>query len=172
MAGRFRKKGATASAELDVTTFMNLMVVLVPFLLMSAAFSELAIHELNLPTISEASAGPSNDRKQLTLEVIIRNQHLDVIDRNSGRIKLIPNTDKGHDYAALNEKLKEIKAAYPHVTAVTLLLDPDVQYDKLISTMDAVRGYQVKGGGPKAEKRDLFPDVSIGDAPRVEGGAS
>ena len=169
MAGRFRKKGATASAELDVTTFMNLMVVLVPFLLMSAAFSELAIHELNLPTISEASGGPSNDRKQLTLEVIIRNQHLDVIDRNSGRIKLIPNTAKGHDYAALNEKLKEIKQAYPHVTAVTLLLEPDVHYDKLISTMDAVRGYEDKGSGPKPVKRDLFPDVSIGDAPKVEG---
>jgi biopolymer transport protein ExbD len=151
---------------------MNLMVVLVPFLLMSAAFTEISIHDLNLPTISEASGGASNDRKQLTLEVIIRQGHLDVIDRSSGRIKLIPNTAKGHDFVALNDKLKEIKAAYPHVTAVTLLLEPDVQYDKLIATMDAVRSYQDKGGGTKAVKRDLFPDVSIGDAPRVEGGAS
>ena len=35
--------------ELNITAFMNLMVVLVPFLLISAVFSQLTILELNLP---------------------------------------------------------------------------------------------------------------------------
>ena len=37
------------TAELNITAFMNLMVILVPFLLITAVFSRLAILELNLP---------------------------------------------------------------------------------------------------------------------------
>ncbi|MDH3417010.1 MAG: biopolymer transporter ExbD, partial [Gammaproteobacteria bacterium] len=37
------------TADLNITAFMNLMVILVPFLLITAVFSRLAILELNLP---------------------------------------------------------------------------------------------------------------------------
>ena len=37
------------AAELNITAFMNLMVVLVPFLLMTAVFSHITILDLNLP---------------------------------------------------------------------------------------------------------------------------
>lgn len=166
---RFRHKRSGEAPELDVTTFMNLMVVLVPFLLMSAAFTELSVHDLNLPTISEGSSGGASDRK-LALEVVIRKNELDVMDRNGGRLKLIPNVNGAHDFASLNAKMKEIKGAYPAVTSVTLLLEPDVHYEKLISTMDAVRTFDQKLAGGKVQKADLFPDVSIGDAP--PGGGS
>ena len=41
--------------ELDITAFLNLMVVLVPFLLVSAVFSRITILELNIPTAAGAS---------------------------------------------------------------------------------------------------------------------
>lgn len=154
--------------ELDVTTFMNLMVVLIPVLLLTAAFNEFAIHDLNLPSLSQGSGG-EDQQKKLNLEVIIRKDALDVIDRGTGRLKLLPNIGENHDYKGLSEKLKEIKAAYPNVTNVTLLVEPDMHYDKLILTMDAVRSYPEKTAD-KPVKRDLFPDVSIGDAPKVTGG--
>lgn len=170
MAGRFRRKASSGPPELDVTTFMNLMVVLVPFLLLSAVFSEITVHDLNLPTISQGGAG-DGDRNKLNLEVVILNDSLDVLDRNSGRLMLIPNKAGRHDFAALHAKLREIKSAYPNTTNVTLLLDQSVKYDTLVATMDAVRSY-VEPGGDKKAKRDLFPDVSIGDAPvvRAAGG--
>ena len=47
--------------ELDMTTFLNLMVVLVPFLLITAVFSRITIVELSLPSAAEgAVAGASN----------------------------------------------------------------------------------------------------------------
>lgn len=155
--------------ELDVTTFMNLMVVLIPVLLLTAAFSEFAIHDLNLPSLSQGSGGDS-EQKKLNLEIIIRKDMLDVIDRGTGRLKMLPNLPGGHDFKGLTEKLKEIKSAYPKVTNVTLLVEPDMHYEKLILTMDAVRSYAEKSGDPKSKKIDLFPDVSIGDAPKVTGG--
>ena len=35
--------------ELNITAFLNLMVILVPFLLVTAVFSRMTILELNLP---------------------------------------------------------------------------------------------------------------------------
>ena len=49
-----RNKGNTY--EIDVTTFLNLMVVLVPFLLITAVFSRLTIVELNLPSAAGGAA--------------------------------------------------------------------------------------------------------------------
>lgn len=172
MAGRFRRKGSSAPPELEVTTFMNLMVVLVPFLLLSAAFSEITIHDLNLPTIAESSL-VDDDRNKVNLEVVIRRDSLDLLDRHRGRLLLIPNQGSQHDFAALHRKLRDVKASYPQVSHVTLLLDPEVKYETLVATMDAVRSYD-EASGTKKLKRDLFPEVSIGDAPAVKavGGAS
>jgi len=40
------KRRVSTTYEIDVTTFLNLMVVLVPFLLITAVFSRLTIVEL------------------------------------------------------------------------------------------------------------------------------
>ena len=164
-----RRRGSGEAPELEITTFMNLMVVLVPFLLLSAAFSEITIHDLNLPALSETTREVKDDKPKLQLEVIIRKSGLDVGDRNSGRLMLIPNGAQGHDFIALNEKLQQIKATYPDVQAVTLLLEPEVPYNTLIATMDAVRMVAQKAG-QKGSQIDLFPEVSIGDAPVARRG--
>ena len=46
IARRHRRK---ETAEMNITAFMNLMVILVPFLLITAVFSRLTILQLNLP---------------------------------------------------------------------------------------------------------------------------
>ena len=47
---RLRKQGA----HLEITAFINLIVVLVPFLLSTAVFSRLAVLDLNLPAQQSA----------------------------------------------------------------------------------------------------------------------
>jgi biopolymer transport protein ExbD len=49
-------------AELDMTTFLNLMVVLVPFLLITAVFSRITIVELSLPSSSSAARAQRSPR--------------------------------------------------------------------------------------------------------------
>lgn len=58
--------------ELDITTFLNLMVVLIPFLLISAVFSRVTVLELDVPT---GGAGKV-DKPKLVLEVIVRKKVL------------------------------------------------------------------------------------------------
>ena len=57
------------TAELNITAFMNLMVILVPFLLITAVFSRLAILELNLPGSSTEPADPQELTFQLEVTV-------------------------------------------------------------------------------------------------------
>ena len=156
------------TAELNITAFMNLMVILVPFLLITAVFSRLAILELNLPGSSTEAADPQEQTFQL--EVIVRKDKIEVGDRNQGLLGIYPNTDEGaYDYDALSTKLSQLKKSYPSKTDASILLEPDIAYDTVIQVMDRVR-VEEEIEDESIVRNDLFPDISIGDAP-VLGGA-
>jgi len=156
------------TAELNITAFMNLMVILVPFLLITAVFSRLAILELNLPGSSTEPVDPQEQTFQL--EVIVRKDKIEIGDRNQGLLGIYPNTDDGYDYTALEVKLLELKKAYPSKTDAAILFESDIEYDTLVQVMDRVRvGEKVEG--LSIVRLDLFPDISIGDAPVQSGGA-
>jgi len=165
---RSRKGGRhnIETAELNITAFMNLMVILVPFLLITAVFSRLAILELNLPASSSEPADPQELTFQL--EVIIRENKIEVGDRNVGALGIYPNTANGYDYESLSKKLSEIKNSYPDKTDASILLESDIAYDTLVQVMDRVRVAEVVETGGVVRK-DLFPDISIGDAPVTDG---
>ncbi len=155
------------TAELNITAFMNLMVILVPFLLITAVFSRLAILELNLPGSSTEPADPQEQAFQL--EVIIREDKLEVGDRNQGLLGVYPNTDQGeYDYDALSVKLRELKTRYPQKTDASILLESDIAYDTLVQVMDRVR-VEEELTDDSIRRNDLFPNISIGDAPVLEG---
>ena len=154
------------TAELNITAFMNLMVILVPFLLMTAVFSRLTILELNLPGSSSEPANQQNLTFQL--EVTVRKDQIEVGDRYQGRFGVYKNSEDGYDYDALSEKLSDIKKRYPQKTDVAILLESDIAYDTLVQVMDRVRIAQKIEDGAII-RSDLFPDISIGDAP-VNGG--
>jgi biopolymer transport protein ExbD len=157
------------TAELNITAFMNLMVILVPFLLITAVFSRLAILELNLPGSSTEPVEPQEQTFQL--EVIVRKDKIEIGDRNQGLLGIYPNSEEGeYDYEALSGKLSELKTRYPNKTDASILLESDIAYDTLVQVMDRVRIAEVIDE-ESIVRSDLFPDISIGDAPVTEGGA-
>ncbi len=157
------------TAELNITAFMNLMVILVPFLLITAVFSRLAILELNLPGSSTEPVEPQEQTFQL--EVIVRQDKIEVGDRNQGLLGIYPNSDDGeYDYDALSVKLSELKDRYPSKTDAAILLESDITYDTLVQVMDRVR-LEEEIQEESIVRSDLFPDISIGDAPVLGGGA-
>jgi biopolymer transport protein ExbD len=151
------------AAALEVTAFINLIVVLVPFLLSTAVFTRLSVLDLTLPA---QSSGALEQLKveDLKLEVVIRPDALEVGDRVGGLIQRIPNAAPGYDVKTLSTLMQQIKARYPQAMAATVLAQPDTSYDVLVQVMDAVRETQTIHG-PKVTHIELFPDISIGDAP-------
>lgn len=156
------------TAELNITAFMNLMVILVPFLLITAVFSRLAIIELNLPGSSNEPVDPQEQTFQL--EITVRKNQIEVGDRNQGLLGVYPNSEVGYDYEALSQKLSDIKKGYPEKTDAAILLEPEIAYDTLVQVMDRVRVEETLSD-ESIVRTDLFPDISIGDAPVVGAGA-
>jgi len=156
------------TAELNITAFMNLMVILVPFLLITAVFSRLAVLELNLPGSSNEPVDPQEQVFQL--EVIVRQDKIEVGDRNQGLLGVYPNGVDGYNYDALAGKLAELKKSYPAKTDAAILLEQEIAYETVVRVMDTVRiAEEVEGDA--VVRSDLFPDISIGDAPVLDEGA-
>lgn len=164
MSVRSRVRRAHREApELNITAFMNLMVVLVPFLLITAVFSHLTILELNLPPDSNQPAN-QEQKQELNFEVIVRKDDITVADTVGGILKVITKTNEKYDFSALSDLLTKIKAKYPEKQNITILLEPEIPYDVLVQAMDTVRVVSVVESASLV-KKELFPLIAIGDAP-------
>ncbi|MGL6161787.1 ExbD/TolR family protein [Microbulbifer sp.] len=160
--------------ELDITAFLNLMVVLVPFLLVSAVFSRVTILELNMPS---GAGGGAPDDPTVTVEVVVRKDVLEISDGEKviARFPNLNTTEQGgetgteaetaqtpredpeegeslavlpteevYDLKKLGQFLLQVKGSYPEKTDSILLMEPDIAYEHLVGVMDAVRGVDVR----------------------------
>ncbi|NKI92551.1 biopolymer transporter ExbD [Rhizobacter sp. SG703] len=163
MAARRRLRKETA--HLEITAFINLIVVLVPFLLSTAVFSRLAVIDISLPAKNTAVEQLKVDNLQL--EVVLRPDSLEIGDRIGGLIQRIPNTATGYDTAALSTLIQQIKAKFPDKVDASVLAEPNTPYDALVQVMDSVR-VVAKPQGATILHTEMFPNISIGDAPVVK----
>ena len=155
--------------DLNIVPMIDMMVILVFFLLFTAVFSNTNILELNLPA---PNSSVPDLPKGLQLEVHVRHIGIDIADRNSGVLRSLPMTGAGeYDYKGLSEYLQFVKSKYQSVTEASVLLESDIPYDVLVQTMDNVRLFQ-KDDPPLFTKVELFPDISVGDAPLTGAAAA
>jgi len=103
--------------------------------------------------------------------VVVRKDSLQVEDRNSGPLASFPNHDGAYDYEGLSQYLERVKSKYPDKTEATVLLEPDIPYDVVVQVMDRTRVLEVNAG-LNVVPYELFPDVSLGDAPAVADNAA
>jgi len=160
-----RRKLIQETVELNITAFLNLMVILVPFLLITAVFSRVTVLELNLP--SKDAIAKQEEKIKLQLELVIRQGSFEIRDSNLGRIKYIERNEAAPNWKIFTDILVEIKTRFPDEQSITLLLEPKVNYKTLIQVMDRVRSADVVQF-TEVENVELFPNISIGDAPVLE----
>jgi len=151
------------STEIDLTPYMNLLVVLAPFLLITAVFTRLAVLEIYLPPPASAelmSQLPSPD-EPLVLTISITEKGLVVANGNK-IISFVQPTSQGQDLQTLSTVLQQIKARFPTVDNAIILSKPDIAYDELVKVMDATRVAFVVTEGRKTSY-SLFPNISLGE---------
>jgi biopolymer transport protein ExbD len=161
-AGRVRRNHARYRGRhgLNIVPMIDMMVILVFFLIFTAVFSKTNILQLNLPANQTT---PIDLPKDLQLEIIVRPAELIVSDRRTGPLKALPNIASGYDLDHLSLFLRQVKARFPDMKEATVLMGPDIQYDVLVQVMDTVRVFELPA--PTFTKAELFPDISVGDAP-------
>jgi len=152
-------------AHLEITAFINLIVVLVPFLLSTAVFTRLAVIDLTLPAQNSAALEQIKDNN-LQLEIVVRPEALEVGDRIGGLIQKIPATAQGPDLKALTRLMEQLKTRFPDRNEAALLAEPNISYDTIVKVMDAVRVGHIAQQG-QLLRTELFTHISLGDAPAV-----
>lgn len=162
------KRRDRAEADLDITSFMNLMIILVPVLLMSMVFSHVSVLDLKLPDLSADSAPSQNDMDNKSLELVIFPDRL-VVNFPAGEpLRTITKKDDHYDFPYLSDVLKEVKRQLKEQGIekrdILILSQPDTDYQTIVSVMDTVRSFKAVVAASVVDA-ELFPDISLGDAP-------
>jgi len=167
MSFKYRYK-PTDDAELDVTAFLNLMIVLVPVLLLSLTFAQITVLEIKLPELTGGST--SSVDSQSKLEVRVEEKGIRVFYPANTMVQNIPaitenDGTKTYDFERLSKVMKALKEneQLKDKKDALILLAPKVGYQHLVSAMDAVKSYKTVIVSSQVEI-ELFPEISLGDA--------
>lgn len=156
----YRQRRSVELAELNITAFLNLMVVLVPFLLITAVFAQITVLELQLPDATSSQDAPNDG---LGLEIrVLSDATLEIHTRKKGLIKQLPNVP-GH-FEKLGRILLAIKNKVPHEESIILRVSDTTPYNTLIQAMDTLRVTPQRINGQMV-KVALFPNISLGHLP-------
>ena len=156
-----RHRPNDSDEDLNILPIMNLFVLLIPFLLISAVFIHIGIIDTSLPIINSTDSDTGQELKQgIALTVTIVNQGFIIkgkLKNNpSGQVpvemkeslknylslkgELIPKAMNGqYDFKQLSNALITIKNEFPDEDTIFIIPEPYVLYDDIIKTMDASR---------------------------------
>ncbi|PLX44791.1 MAG: hypothetical protein C0609_04920 [Deltaproteobacteria bacterium] len=146
-----RRRKETSDVELTLIPVMSLLVVLVPMLLQTAVFEQVAAVELNLPSVDTATFLEQPDPAEIkaSLSLAVTNEGFQLIS-DEDVLKRLPLADGKFQFEKLAAELKGLKEKrFAHQQAIILLIEDEVVYDDIIHTMDECRPY--------------FPGVSLAD---------
>ena len=161
-------KRNSEDADVDVTSFINLVIVLVPVLLMGMVLSRITVLDLKLPDIASNPA-QQQEEPPAQLELIVRADYFDINYPAGIQLKRIEKTASGnYDYDNLTLYLQEIKRQLMdkgiQKRDINLLSEKGIDYQTLIQVMDTVRSFKTVVV-TSVVNAELFPEVSLGDAP-------
>jgi biopolymer transport protein ExbD len=145
-----RKRSGTGD-DLQMTPVMNVFLILVPFLLLTASFVKIAILEMSLPSLSQQESAQivaPEQRKQLVLNMLAIRQNGFELKSPTFNFSFIAKKDERYDFERLQANLRQIKDKFPDSEDVVIQPEDAIKYDIMIKVMDYCR-------------ESGFPNISI-----------
>jgi len=173
-----RMKKPKEDADLNITSFMNLMIVLVPVLLLNMVFTQTMVLDIKLPAAATPQP-PNQDKNKLVFDyelMVFEDGFL--FNMNKAPVCRFPKVDGKHNFKGLSKALRNYKMfaeqkmnenrpeteEYKPKKDILLLLSEKESYQTIVSVMDTLRSYPTVVAAT-VEHAELLPDVSLGDLP-------
>ena len=135
--------------DVNIIPVMNIFLLLIPFLLLTAAFVRLAVVELSLPSLNKGLSEQLQQRPQNLVLVILAIKETGFQLKAQGfKFDPLYKQKDRYDYPKLIEQLKKIKQLHPYAEDIFISPESKVKYDTIIKVMDRCR-------------ETGFPNVSI-----------
>lgn len=156
---------ASDSKEINVVPFLDIITNVLMFVLATLAVTFTASIDAN-PGRPNGIRSPDNHPLSLSVIVVGDGFSLKAKGGNvatgcetAGSGLAVPKREGQYDYAALRDCAAKLKASSPEFASeqqVTVTANPDVPYQTVVSTFDALR--------KSSDGAELFPEVAFGVA--------
>jgi biopolymer transport protein ExbD len=159
---RSSRRRAEQDTDLDLVPIMNMFLVMIPFLLLSASFFHLSAINTSVPVLSSSEgAGAAENTVQVTVIVQLEEKGIhvsamsdEVDDKTLRNLETYIAQEGQAQYPLekLSMFLQDIKNSYPRSDTVIIIPEDSILYDTIIKTMDVAR---------YSNDAQLFPNVVI-----------
>ena len=138
--------------DLQMTPIMNVFLILVPFLLLTASFVKIAILEMSLPSLSQNTSSQVSqstpEQKPLVLNMLAIRPNGFELKSPTFNFPFIVKKGEQYDFEQLQVNLRQIKDKFPEAEDVVIQPEDAIKYDIVIKVMDRCR-------------ESGFPNISI-----------
>ena len=134
------KRNRDGADDVNITPVMNLFLVLVPFLLLTAVFVRIAVLELSLPSLSQARNSTQTDpQKPVVIILLAITKSGFEIKAPAMKLNPIPLKEDLYQFEVLRRNLESIKSRYPDTEEITIQPADNVLYETIVKVMDTCR---------------------------------
>jgi biopolymer transport protein ExbD len=141
LLGKGRRK--QEDPELEMTPVMNIFMVLIPFLLLTAVFVRIAVLQVSLPTGSGGGGGGSAPPQNTVLVILVITEdgkfQLQTTASQTQFDALYSLGENKYDFEGLVNQLKRLKTDLPWVEELILRPEENVKYEIVVKVMDRCR---------------------------------
>ena len=160
--------GYVQSEDVNLVPIMNLFVVLIPFLLMSAAFFHISVINASVPALQKERTDLAKSDVAVTMMVRMKPEAFTVTASSDTlpRAELaklraeIPRDGEGKGLQDFSDHLLACKQRYPKSETILLVPDASIEYQEVIGAMDSGRWAELVQDGATV-RYDMFPNVVI-----------
>jgi biopolymer transport protein ExbD len=162
-----RSRRAEEDTELNMIPIMNMFLVLIPFLLMSASFFQIKAINTSIPVHADTpdvARTPQEQAVKITVIVELKHDQIRISalsdtpnDVALSALETILPRQMGNDASVeqLAIHLKRLKDRYPLSDTMILIPDGGIAYSEIIQAMDCARRHETEA---------LFPKVVLSGA--------
>lgn len=134
-----RPPSEMAGADVDVTPVMNMFVILIPFLVSMAVFTQVSIIDFSVPSdVGQSTAQPSGKPK-LKLTVLLTETFLGVVE-GENMLDSLPMADDGkYPFNELKKTLSERRPHSDFPDEIVVSVRDEVAFEYVVRAMDVSR---------------------------------
>lgn len=154
--------------ELNLTPFLDVMITLIPFLMLSVSFTAVVVVKAALPTpisnVTDAVVPPPFD---LVAQASPDSVKLFLNHRMPGDAPVFAMATPGPDgysdaqLSAYHSALASVKKDHPTETRIAIDAHPSLSMERLAQLMDQSRQFNLGEATPGTSGQDLFPQVAL-----------
>jgi biopolymer transport protein ExbD len=134
-------RGHSDTAELNLTSVMNVFLIIIPFLLLTASFVKIAVLDMSLPSLDtvEPAASIETKPKSAILNILLIRETGFELKSPDLKFAAVEKISADYNWQVLREQLAQVKQTWPQSDEIIISPENSIHYDVIIHVMDRCR---------------------------------